>query len=88
MGCVYCKRMSAHPQRVKLGRKRLRQKVERAANRRVHGDFRITWRFDRRVDDQLAPEPLGERAGATPPYLGHLRRHAKDRASNADHDTA
>ena len=77
MGCAYCKRMSAHPQPVKLCGKRLRQKVDRPANRRIHGDFRITWRFDRRVDDQLAPEPYGERPGAALPYLGDFRRHAE-----------
>src|SRR6266571_3231931 len=35
------------------------------------------WRFDRRVDDELAPEPRSQRARAPLPYLRDVRRHAE-----------
>ena len=73
MAADYCKRMSAHPQHAELGRDRLREKVERRANRSVHGDFRITWRFDRRVDDESASEPVGESTTAPLPHLRNVR---------------
>ena len=73
----YRKCMSAHPQRAKLRRERLREKVERRANRRVHGDFRITWRFDRRVDDEITSESGSHRAGAPVAHLGDAGGHAE-----------
>jgi len=73
MAADYCKRMSAHPQRAELDGHRLREKVERRANRRVDGDFRITWRFDRRVDDESTSEPVGERTTAPLPHLRNVR---------------
>src|SRR2546430_17144844 len=73
----YRKCMSAHPQRAKLRRERLREKVERRANRRVHGDFRITWLFDRRVDDEVTSESGSQRAGAPVTHLRDAGGHAE-----------
>jgi hypothetical protein len=77
IGFAYCKRMSAYPQRATLGRNALPQKVDRRPNWRVRGDFRITWRFDRRVDHELSSEPRGQRASAPLPYLRDVSRHAE-----------
>src|SRR3989442_6027798 len=74
---AYCKCMSPNPQRATLCRKRLREQVDGATNWRVHGDFRITWRFDRRVDDKTASEPGGQRAGAPLAHLGDAGGHAE-----------
>src|SRR3989442_1471567 len=69
--------MSRHPQRATLCGNRLRDEVERAANWRVHGDFRITWRFERRVHYEIAAEPHGERSRATLRYVRNVRGDAK-----------
>jgi len=67
--------MSRHPQRATLRRERLRDEVQRRANWRVHGNFRITWRFERRVDEEIAAEPGSQRASAA---LRHLRNLCDD----------
>ena len=77
IGSAYRKQMSAPPQRATLGGKRLREQIERRANRRFHGDFRVTWRFDRRFYDEIAPEPEGQGACALLPHLGDARGHAQ-----------
>src|SRR2546428_8995129 len=84
--------MSRHPQRATLCANRLRDEVERAANWRVHGDFRITWRFERRVHDELAAELRGERACTALRYLRNVRpdadtlerRHLVQKAARQD----
>ena len=69
--------MSAPPQRANLGGNWLREKVKRTPHRRIHGDFRITWRFDRRVEHQAPAESRSESPRASLPYLGDLRHNAQ-----------